>query len=107
MKKTDFSSYADFNAPYGTAETIEEVLKLLERDYTMLFKWFSANQMKANITECHLLVNQKDNVVINLGETIKNSEYEMLLGTKVDIKLSFNEHLNDKISKASRKVNVL
>ena len=38
---------------------------------------------------------------------IKNSEYEKLLGIKVDTKLNFNEHLNDIISKASRKVNAL
>ena len=74
----------------------------------MLLKWFSENQMKANINECHLLVNRKDEVVINLGETeIKNSEYEKLLGIKVDTKLNFNEHLNDIINKASFKVNAL
>ena len=70
----------------------------------MLFKQFSDNQMKANISKCHLLVNKKDEVVYNLGETeIKTSQHEKLLGIKVDRKLNFNEHLNDIIS--SRKVN--
>ena len=32
MKETDFSSYADDNTPYRIADTIEEVIKLLERD---------------------------------------------------------------------------
>ena len=59
----------------------------------MLFKWFSDNQMKTNFRKCHL-VNKKDEVVINLGETeIKNSEYEKLLGIKFDPKSNFNEHL--------------
>ena len=72
----------------------------------MLFKWFPGNQLIANINICHLLVNRKDEVVINLGETeIKNSEYEKLFGIKVHAKLNFNEHLNDIISKESRKVN--
>ena len=49
----------------------------------MLFKWFSDNQIKPNISKCHLQVNKKDEVVINLGEMdIKNSEYEKLLGIK-------------------------
>ena len=49
----------------------------------MLFKWFPENQMKANISKCHLQVNKKDEVVINLGEMdIKNSEHEKLLGIK-------------------------
>ena len=53
----------------------------------MLLKWFFENQMKANISKCHLLVNKKDEFLINLGETeIKNSEYEKLLGIKVDTK---------------------
>ena len=108
MKETDFSSYADDNTSYRAADTTEEVIKLLERDSTMLFKWFSDNQMKANISKCHLLVNKKGEVVINLGETeIKNSEYEKLLGIKVDTKLNFNEHLNDNIGKANRKINAL
>ena len=107
MKKTDFSSYADDNTPYRIADTIEEVIKLLKRDSTMLFKCFSDNQMKANISKCYLIV-KKDEVVINLGETeIKNSEYEKLLGIKVDTKLNFNEHLDEIISKASCKVNAL
>ena len=66
MKETNFSSYTDDNTPYRTADTteevidtIEEVIKSLERDSTMLFKWFSDNQMKANIGKCHLLVNKK------------------------------------------------
>ena len=64
--------------------------------------------MKANISKCHLLVNKKNEVTIRIRDTeVKNSEYEKLLGIKVDTKLNFNEHLNDIISKASRKVNVL
>ena len=58
--------------------------------------------MKANIRKCHLLVNKRDEVT-KITE-IKNSEYEKLLGIKVDTKLNFNEHLNYIISKASRKV---
>ena len=42
-----------------------------------------------------------------VSDGIKNSEYEKLLRTKVDTKLNFNEHLNDRISKGSRKVNAL
>ena len=94
--------------PYRTAETIEEVIKLPEHESTMLFKWFSDDQMKANISKWYLLIKKKDEVVIKLGETkIKNREYEKLLGIKVDTKLNFNKHLNNIISKARCKVNAL
>ena len=56
--------------------------------------------MKTNINKCYLLVNKKDEVVINLGEM----KIEKLLGMKVDTKLNVNEHLNDMIN---RKVNAL
>ena len=55
--------------PYRTETTIEEVMKLLEQGSTMFFKWFSDNQMKANISKCHLLENKKVEVFIYLGES--------------------------------------
>ena len=108
MNETDFASYADDNTPYRTANTIDEVIQSLEYDAMMLFQWFSDNQKKANISKCHLSANKKNEVTIRIRDTeIENSEYEKLLGIKVDGKLNFNEHLNDIISKASRKVNAL
>ena len=65
----------------------------------MLFQWFPDNQIKANISKCHFLVNKKDEVTIRIGDTkIKNTKYEKLLRIKVDTKLNFDEHLNDIIS---------
>ena len=75
MKETDFSSYADDNAPRKTADIIDKVIK------------------------CHLLVNKKDEVILNLRETeMKKSKDEKSPGIKVDTELNFNEHLNDIIS---------
>ena len=108
MKETDFSRYADDNTPYRTTDTIAKVIKILERDSMMLFKWFSNNHMKANISKSHLLVIKNDEIVINLsGDGVKNGEYEKLVVIKVDTKLIFNEHLNSIISKASHKVKAL
>ena len=74
----------------------------------MLFKWLIDNQMKANVSKCHLLVNKKDEVIMRIGDMeIKNREYEKLLGIKVDTKLNFSEYLNDLISKDSRNFDAL
>ena len=55
----------------------------------MLFKWFTDNEMKANINI--VVVNKKDDMIIRIGDTeSKNSQYEKLLGTVVDTKLNFN-----------------
>ena len=65
----------------------------------MLFKWFFESQMNTNTSNCHLLVNKKDEVIIRIGDTeIENSEKEKLLGIKADAAQKFNEHLNDIIS---------
>ena len=93
MNETDFVSYANDNMPYRTANTIDEVIQSLEYDSMMLFQCLSDNQMKANISKCHVLVNKKNEVTIRVGDMeIKISEYEKLPGIKVDAKLNFNEH---------------
>ena len=78
----------------------------------MLIQWFSDNQVKTNISKCHLLVNKKDEVTIRIKDTeIKNRMKRCMKNWKITRKLklmqNFNEHLNDTISKASRKVNAL
>ena len=85
LKETDISDYVDDNTPYRTADTTDEIIKLLDHDSMILFKWLSDNQMKANISKYHFLVNKSDKVVINLGEQeIKNNENEKLPRIKVD-----------------------
>ena len=70
-------------------------------------RWFWSNgslitKGKPIISTCHFLV------IKRIGDNgIKNSEYENLLGIKVDAKLNFNEHLSNITSEASRKVKVL
>ena len=107
MNKTDFASYADNNRSYRTENTRDEIIQSLKHD-SMLFQWFSDNQMKCNINKCHLLVKKKDEVTIRIGDMkIKNSEYEKLPEIKADTELNFNEHLNDIINRTSHKVNAL
>ena len=69
------------------AACITTVIQSLEYDSMMLFKWFYDNEMKSNKSKRNLLVSRKDEVTIRIGDTkIKNSEYEKLLGIKVDTK---------------------
>ena len=64
--------------------------------------------MKANQHKCHLIASKNENVSMHIGLfEIKNTNYEKLLGIKVDSRLSFNKHLDGIIKKASRKINAL
>ena len=62
ISDTDFASYVDDNAPYVSADTIDEVIKRLETAYVKLFKWFADNQIKVNQNKCHLIISKNENV---------------------------------------------
>ena len=80
----------------GTANTINEVIKLQKHSSRMFFNWFFDNQLKTNISKIHLLVHKKqDETFKRRGDTQKNSEHEKLLLNKIDTKINFNKDLSD------------
>ena len=80
MNETEFASYADDNTPYTSGQNTEDVIRTLESDSVRLFKWFSNNQMKANMGKCHLLLSNKERISRKIGETeIKSSTCEELI----------------------------
>lgn len=84
INETEIANYVDDNIPSRTANTINEVIQSLEHGTIMLLKSFCDNQVKADISKCHFLVNKKDEVIIRIGDTqIKNRKYEKLPGIKV------------------------
>ena len=108
MNETEFASYTDDNTPFISDKNIDDVIRTLENKSMRLFKWFSNNQIKTNKDKCYLPLSNEERVTIKIGETeIKSSNYEKLLEIKIDEKLTFNEHLNYTIDKASRKINSL
>ena len=108
MNKTEFASYADDNTSYTSGQNIDNVVRTLEINSVRLFKWCSNNQMKANKDKCHLLLSNKERPTMKIRENqIKSSNCEKLLGIKIDNNLTFNEHLNHIIDKASHKTNAL
>ena len=73
-----------------------------------MFDWFKNNRLKSNPDKCHALVSTKTPLNIKIGEyTIDCSKCEKLLGVKIDVNLSFNDHISDLCKKASRKIYAL
>ena len=96
MKKIDFSGYADDNTPNKTAGTIDKVIKITRTWLYGVVQMLLWQPNEVDISKCHFLVNKTDEVFKDLGETeINNSEYEKLLGIKIDTKLNFNEYLKN------------
>ena len=64
--------------------------------------------MKANADKCHLLVTRDTDVTTKIGKfNFKNSREEKLLVIKIDIKLSFENHVSSLCKKASQKLHAL
>ena len=104
MKETEFTSYADDN----TGNTIEDVISSLQESSEKLFRWFSDNQMQGNSGKCHLILGANEPAQIQIGESlIKSTNYEKLLGVKIDFKLSFDKHIKTICKKASNTLRIL
>ena len=59
----------------------------IEEASTALFQWFYNNLIKNKPEKCHLLISSNENTTVKIGEyEIQNSEYEELLGVKLDWK---------------------
>ena len=55
LKDIEFASYAGDNTSYTEHGSIGQVISRLEGTAESLFKWFSDNQMKANLDKSHFL----------------------------------------------------
>ena len=63
---------------------------------------------KGNSDKCHLIVSTNQKTNVNIGEfDIESSDYEKLLGVKIDNKLTFDCHVSDIRKKASKKINAI
>ena len=108
IKETKIANYADDNAIYTVDRNIDDLLKILQGETSLILYWFRINEMKSNDDKCHLIVCNHDNVSVTLGnETIEESNSVELLGIKIDTNLNFNEHVTDLCKKGNQKLHAL
>ena len=109
IDEVDFASFADDTTPYAEGESIEDVIKSLEKVSLKLFDWFELNQMKANPDKCSLIVNSNESVILNIDNNniIQSKPSVKLLGVKIDHKLKFDEHVKSICKNANRKLHAL
>ena len=94
--------------PFRVKNNIANIIASLEQVSGALFSCFKNNHLRSNVDKCHLLVNMIRLVGVKIGDcTIDNSECEKLLCVKIDVNLSFNDHISDLYKKASRKISAL
>ena len=55
-KNAKIANYAGDNTPNTIGDSIDNLLKTLEIEISVLLQWFQLNEMKSNEGKCHLLV---------------------------------------------------
>ena len=101
--------YADDATLYSVNKTKNLVIKEIEHFSEVLFKWFDSNYMKINSGKNNRLFSEIYSISANIeNHTIMSeNKNELLLGTILNPKLSFEDHKNSFCKKANQKLNAL
>ena len=88
------ANYADDNTIYTIKDNIDDLLKTLENETSLILDWFRMNEMKPNDDKCHLIVCNHDQLSVILGrEEIETTDSVQLLGLTIDKNLNFIDHV--------------
>ena len=74
---SEFSSYADGNTSFASAQNHEKLIKSLQSTVNGVFEWYQENYFKANADQCHLFLSpfsNKDMTIFNYNIASSNSE---------------------------------
>ena len=58
---SEFSSYADDNTPFASAQDHEKLIKSLQSALKGVFEWYQESYIKANEDKCHLCLSPFSN----------------------------------------------
>ena len=108
IKDTKIANYADDNTLHTVKDNIEDLLKTLENETSIILHWFRINEMKPNDDKCHLLVCNHDQLFVTLGnEKIVSTNSVELLGVTIDNKLNFTDHVSELCKNGNQKLHAL
>ena len=108
IEKTNIAKYADENTQYATDKTLDDLIKLLENETSIVLNWFRINEMKANDDKCHLIVPNHKDMSVTLGkECIEAENSVTLLGVTIDKELNFSDHVLNLLKKGNQKLHGL
>ena len=108
VDKTKIANYADDNSTYTTESNIDNLLKILEEETSLVLNWFRINEMKSNDDKCHLIVANHVDVSVRLNsETTEGEDSVELLGIHIDNKLTFSQHVTNLCKKGNQKLHAL
>ena len=107
LKYVGICNFSDDTTTYISDESLENVLKSLEKNSMLAVRWFENNYMKLNKGKCHLIVPgyKHGKVWENIGkDLILESNDVKLLGITTDRDLKFDKHVLKLCSKVNQKL---
>ena len=114
INEAELYNYADDNSLCYYHSSADIVKSVLEKESNIAIGWFKQNYMQANPSKFQSFVIGKGNIpsftILSADNTPVEIECQKsvnLLGVTFDSDFSFNSHVKDICSKASRQINVL
>ena len=110
LKDIGICNFADDTTTYYSDESLENVLKSLEKNSMLAIRWFENNYMKLNADKCHRIVSgyKNEQVWADTGkDLIWESNDVKLLRVPVDGDLKFDKRVLKLCSKANQKLSAL
>ena len=113
IDEADIANFADDNTISSLANSIPELIKILERESEKAIKWFDDNDMIANAKKFQGIILNRNGRYSELhqfkigGFTISSKTYVELLGIEIDFKLNFNKYLAKIYKKERGQLNTL
>ena len=110
LKDVGICNFADDTTTYISDESLENVLKSLEKNSMLAIHWFENNYMKSNTDKCRLIVSghKHEEVWTNIGkDLVWESSDVKLLGITTDRDLKFDKYVLKLCSKAILQLSAL
>ena len=110
LKDVGICNFADDTNTFISDESLENVLKSLEKNSMLAIRWIENNYMKLNTDKCNLIVSgyKHEQVWANVGKDLiwENNDIKPL-GITIDRDLIFNKPALKLCSKANQKLSAL
>ena len=113
INEAKLANFADDNAIYAAKRDLNELLRLLKKEFEVAIKWFSDNNMIVNPKMFQAIIINRQNgsnhngcLTINNAE-IKSKESVTLLGIEINNKLNFEKHVSTICKKANNQLNAI
>ena len=113
ISNSELLNFADDNKISAAENTIQELIRTLEKESQAAIDWFVLNEMIVNPDKFQAIVvkrnnKMKDSYSLNINQEVINSENCVkLFGIEIDSKLSFENHISTLGKKASNQLNVI